>query len=160
VYNPKASAKFKIANSNGGKLMSLLRKLFGKKKQEETPAATPIDSPSSPEPLRIIEITPQELMSQLRNGNNPVVVDMRSQWEYQAGHIPGAINMFIQEIPTRFYELPKNKPLVFQCWHGNTSLDASSFLIQNGWSASNVASLRGGIAGWVQVHGQGSLEKE
>lgn len=143
--------------------MSLLKKLFGKKGQEERPGTVPPTAsppPSAPEPLRITEITPQELMSQFRNGNSPLVIDMRSQWEYQAGHIPGAINMFIQEIPARFNELPKNKPLVFQCWHGNTSLDASGFLIQNGWPASNVASLNGGIAGWVQVHGQGSLEKE
>ncbi len=143
--------------------MSFLKKLFGHQENEEAvPAAVP--APPSPqstsEPLRITEISPQELKAQLENGSNIVVVDMRSQWEYQAGHIPGAINMFIQEIPARFTELPKERPIVFQCWHGNTSLDASGFLIQNGWPASDVASLSGGIAGWVQTHGQESLVKD
>ena len=139
--------------------MSILKKLFGRKEKEEATAPPPTPKPT-PEPIRVTEISAQELQAQLKNGNNVVVVDMRSQWEYQAGHIPGAINMFIQEIPARFTELPKEKPIVFQCWHGNTSLDASGFLIQNGWSASDVASLSGGIAGWVQTHGQDSLVKD
>jgi rhodanese-related sulfurtransferase len=92
-----------------------------------------------------------------RNGHNLVVVDMRAPWEYQLGHIPGAKSMFIQEIPVRFHELPADAQVVFQCWHGNTSLDASAFLIQQGWSPDNVASLKGGMAGWVQTHGQESL---
>lgn len=142
--------------------MSLFKKLFGKKQEEE--AAAPIPTSSAPPtprpmPLRIREITPFDLKAVLESGNNLVVVDMRSQWEYQAGHIPGAINIFIQEIPTRFTELSADANIVFQCWHGNTSLDASAFLIQQGWSESNVASLDGGIAGWVQTHGQESLEK-
>jgi rhodanese-related sulfurtransferase len=139
--------------------MSILKKLFGHKEKEEATAPPPTPKPT-PEPIRVTEISAQELQAQLKNGNNVVVVDMRSQWEYQAGHIPGAINMFIQEIPARFTELPKDKPIVFQCWHGNTSLDASGFLIQNGWAASDVASLNGGIAGWVQTHGQDSLVKD
>ena len=144
--------------------MGFLNKLFGRRQNEEEIAPQFETSPSepepAPEPIRITEISPQALQAQLQNGNNVVVVDMRSQWEYQAGHIPGAINMFIQEIPARFSELPRDTNIVFQCWHGNTSLDASGFLIQNGWPASNVASLSGGMAGWVQTCGQESLAKE
>lgn len=145
--------------------MSLFKKLFGKKHNEEGAVPPPSQSPppSTPasKPLQIREITPNTLKSQLDNGsvNNLIVVDMRAQWEYQAGHIPGAINMFIQEIPARFKELPKDGNIVFQCWHGNTSLDASAFLIQQGWPEPNVASLSGGMAGWVQVHGQESLTR-
>ena len=146
--------------------MSFLKKLFGRTDKKEAAALAPTPAPPraepepQPEPPRITEISRQELQTQLNNGNNPLVVDMRSQWEYHAGHIPGAINMFIQEIPARFQELPKDRPVVFQCWHGNTSLGASAFLIEQGWPASNVASLSGGMAGWVQVHGQESLDKE
>jgi rhodanese-related sulfurtransferase len=39
-------------------------------------------------------------------------------------------------------------------------LQASAFLIENGWSAERVASLSGGIAGWVQAHGLESLVAE
>ncbi len=133
--------------------MGLLKKLFGGK--EEEPVAPPPPPAPEPEPIRINEITPHELKARLDNGD--VVVDMRQDWEYQYGHIPGAIHMFINEIPIRFNELPQDKEIVFQCWHGNTSLGASAFLIERGWPAERVASLSGGIAGWVQAHGQKAL---
>jgi rhodanese-related sulfurtransferase len=143
--------------------MGLLKKLFGGKEKKEAaepaPAAPPEPEPE-PEPLRINEVSPHELKARLDNGDNLIVVDMRQPWEYQSGHIPGAMPMFINEIPARMNELPKDTDVVFQCWHGNTSLQASAFLIENGWSAERVASLSGGIAGWVQAHGLESLVAE
>lgn len=140
--------------------MSFLKKLFGREEQQAEAPPPPAYQPEPPPPpLRVTEISPQELKTQLDNGHNVLVVDMRSPGEYQAGHIPGAINMFVQTIPARLNELPQDRPIIFQCWHGHTSLDASAFLIQNGWPAANVASLSGGMAGWVQVHGPGSLVK-
>lgn len=105
----------------------------------------------------INEISPQDLKVRLDNGDEVMVVDMRQAWEYQHGHIPGATHMFVNEILGRLNELPKDKDIVFQCWHGNTSLQAAAYLIENGWSAERVASLEGGIAGWVQMNGQDSL---
>ncbi|HMQ53300.1 MAG TPA: rhodanese-like domain-containing protein [Anaerolineae bacterium] len=114
---------------------------------------------ADPEPIHVREISPDDLKARLENGDDLIVVDMRQAWEYQAGHIPGALHMFIQDIPYRFKELPQDTEIVFQCWHGNTSLQASAFLIDNGWSGERIASLSGGIAGWVQAHGMGSLEQ-
>ena len=147
--------------------MSLIKKLFGK---SEPPVAEPSSVPepeSDPEPssqpesepMKINEILPDQLQTRLQNGDDLIVVDMRQGWEYHAGHIPGALHMFIQEIPYRMNELPKDIDVVFQCWHGNTSLDASAFLIQNGWSPDRVSSLSGGMAGWVNTFGVESLEK-
>jgi rhodanese-related sulfurtransferase len=138
--------------------MGLLKKLFGSKKEEprQPTPVRPAPEPE-PEPIRINEITPHELKARLDNGDDLVVVDMRQHWEYQHGHIPGAVHMFINEIPARFSELPQDKDIVFQCWQGNTSLGASAFLIERGWPAQRVASLSGGMAGWVQAHGQKAL---
>lgn len=143
--------------------MGLLKKLFGGKEKEEAAEPTraaPLEPEPEPEPLRINEVSPHELKARLDNGDNLIVVDMRQPWEYQSGHIPGARPMFVNEIPARMNELPKDADIVFQCWHGNTSLQASAFLIDNGWSAERVASLSGGIAGWVQAHGLESLVAE
>ena len=105
----------------------------------------------------IAEISPQDLQERLDQGDNVTVVDLRQPWEYQAGHIPSAMNIFIQDIPARLQDLPQDTDLVFQCWHGVTSLDVAGFVIQNGWPASSVVSLSGGMAGWVDAHGTGSL---
>ncbi len=142
--------------------MSFLKKLFGGQEKIEEPAARqPAPAPEpEPEPIQINQIDPYQLKERLDNGDSLIVVDMRQGWEYQAGHIPGATHMFIQEIPARFNELPKDRDIVFQCWHGNTSLDASGFLIQNGWDAGKVFSLSGGIAGWTSTFGMEGLVRD
>jgi rhodanese-related sulfurtransferase len=143
--------------------MSLFKKLFGRHQKEEgverTPAPPPEPEPEAG-PIQINEISPKALSARLNNGDDLIVVDMRQAWEYQAGHIPGAKHIFIHDIPYRMNELPQDVDIVFQCWHGNTSLNASAFLIENGWPASRVASLSGGIAGWIETHGSESLVKD
>lgn len=107
--------------------------------------------------MYIHEVSPQDLQTRLENGDAVTVVDLRQPWEYNAGHIPGAVHIFIQDIPARFRELPQDTELIFQCWHGVTSLDVAGFMIQQGWSATSVSSLMGGMAGWVETHGPESL---
>jgi rhodanese-related sulfurtransferase len=145
--------------------MGFLKKFFGGRDDEEKPTVEPPPAPApppepEPEPIQVYEISPDQLMARLDNGDELMVVDMRQGWEYQSGHIPGAKHIFIQEIPARLDELPQDMDIVFQCWHGNTSLNASAFLIQNGWDASRVFSLSGGIAGWVETHGQEGLVQD
>jgi hypothetical protein len=36
-------------------------------------------------------------------------------------------------------------------------MDAAGFAMQNGWAAESVSSLNGGMAGWVETHGQDAL---
>ena len=110
------------------------------------------------EPSSITEVSPEQLKTRLERGDDVVVVDLRQAWEYHAGHIPGAVSLFIEEVPMRLTELPTDVDIVFQCWRGHTSLDVAAYLIQQGWSPSHIASLNGGIAGWVQIHGVAALE--
>jgi rhodanese-related sulfurtransferase len=109
--------------------------------------------------MMITEISPQELQARLQREDAVVVVDLRHPSEYRAGHIPGALSLFIEEIPVRSKELPQDTDIVFQCWHGHTSLDVAAYVIQQGWSASRIASLSGGMAGWVQTYGAAGLER-
>lgn len=141
--------------------MSFFKKIFGSKDEDSAgrDATPPAPQPAEPEPVKITEISPEQLKARLDNGDELVVVDLRQAWEYHAGHIPGAINIFLQQVPVRANELPRDKPIVLQCWHGFTSLDAAGYLIQNGWPAANIASLSGGMAGWVQSLGPDALEK-
>ena len=149
--------------------MGFLNKLFGKKEniitedvveEKQTMSTPPVSPPPEPEPLQINEVTPDELKARIDNGDDIVVVDMRQAWEYTSGHIPGATHIFIQEIPQHLAELPKDKDIIFQCWSGNTSLQASGFLIENGWDADKVFSLIGGIGGWSTTFGPEGLVKD
>lgn len=147
--------------------MGLLQKLFGRGKKESAPAtpaqAAPPPKPTpEPEPeeamLEIKETMIHELNDSLEKGQDVVVVDLRQPWEYAQGHIPGAISIPMMQFMERHEEIPKDKPVVVQCYHGFTSLDASGFLITQGWSAENVSSLNGGITGWIQTYGIDALE--
>jgi len=110
------------------------------------------------EPMSITEVSPEQLKARLDRGDDVVVVDLRQGWEYHAGHIPGAFSLFIEEVLRRLSELPTDVDIVLQCWHGHTSLDVATYMIQQGWRASRIASLSGGIAGWVHTHGVTALE--
>ena len=112
------------------------------------------------ESLQINEVSVTDLKQRLDAGDDIIVVDMRQDWEYNAGHIPGATHMFVQEIPARVNELPKDKDIVFQCWSGNTSLQACAFLIQQGWDGDRLASLAGGIAGWADAYGPEGMTQD
>lgn len=58
----------------------------------------------------------------------------------------GGIHIPLDELETRFEELPRDKkPLIVYCHHGVRSLHATQFLKYHGFDA---LSLRGGIEEW------------
>lgn len=61
-----------------------------------------------------------ELLEQIKKGQAPTVVDVRSGGEYQAGHVPGAINIpFWAAFGTdKLDAVDKSKVLVLYCEHG------------------------------------------
>jgi rhodanese-related sulfurtransferase len=141
--------------------MSIFKKFLGKQDQSEAKApASPPPSPPEPEPLLIQEIQADDLKNRLEAGEGLTVIDLRQSWEYTGGHIPGAISLPIMELPRRRDEVPKDRLVVMQCYHGISSLDAAGYLIENGWEADKIISLAGGMSGWAMTHGIDSLEKE
>ena len=56
----------------------------------------------------------RELMDRARRGL-VVVLDVRPAEEYAAGHVPGAVNIPIDELPRRLRELPRSKHIVAYC---------------------------------------------
>jgi hydroxyacylglutathione hydrolase len=73
------------------------------------------------------------------------LVDVRSPREWRAGHIDGAINIPVGEIPARARELAANGPVVTICEGGYRSSLAASLLALEGAAVSNVA---GGMAAY------------
>lgn len=90
----------------------------------------------------------KELARQLKSKTPPCVVDVRSGFEFRAGHIPGAIHAPALKILLRLAPLPKVKQeqLVVTCEHGPRAQLAKSFLALAGYR--NVELLDGHMAGW------------
>lgn len=61
------------------------------------------------------ELTKDELWERLQRKDKLVVLDVRPQEEYKAGHIPGAVSIPLDELRKRVKELPKSKQIVAYC---------------------------------------------
>lgn len=78
-----------------------------------------------------------------------VILDVREDHEYQAGHIPGATLVPLGQIPSRLDEIPKDKTVIAVCRSGNRSNQATNFLRQQGFE--NVHNMTGGMNGWSRA---------
>jgi NADPH-dependent 2,4-dienoyl-CoA reductase/sulfur reductase-like enzyme/rhodanese-related sulfurtransferase len=69
----------------------------------------------------------------------PFLLDVRTQAEFAAGHIPGAVNIPIDELRARLGELPATRRLAVYCQVGQRGYLAVRLLQQAGFDAVNLA---------------------
>lgn len=93
-------------------------------------------------------ITRDELLRQLMTEKPPLVVDVRSQGEYNRDHVPGAVHIPFYSIGSGLKELgyPKSDPVVLYCEHGPRSGIAGISLFLSGYD--HLYSLEGNMKGW------------
>ena len=97
-------------------------------------------------------MTAPELAAKLADPaqEQPLLLDVRENWEFETCHIAGSTQIPMHLIPLRAGELPDEREIVCICHHGARSMQVASFLERNGFE--NVTNLTGGIHAWaVQV---------
>lgn len=72
-------------------------------------------------------------------GADGVILDTRTDFEYERGHIDGAMHIPLDSIRERMSELPKDKTIYVHCQSGLRSYIACRILSQNGYDCRNVA---------------------
>ena len=75
--------------------------------------------------------------------NKEFLLDVREEYEYQDGHIKGAINLPLREILEKKDILPKDKDIYVYCRSGHRSADAVNFLKSLGFE--KVHNIEGGF---------------
>jgi hydroxyacylglutathione hydrolase len=101
-----------------------------------------------PELVHGIErITAVALAEQLGGGRRPVIVDVRSDKEWSAGHIADSRNVPLNHLRERLGEIPLDKTVVVHCEGGYRSAIAASVLAQAG--RTNIFDLVGGFKAWT-----------
>jgi rhodanese-related sulfurtransferase len=84
-------------------------------------------------------------------GEPVLLVDVRGSEEFASppGHLPGAVNIPLPELPARMAEVTaQSRPIVLVCKTDRRSAKAAETLLAAG--VADVAVLRGGTDGWHQ----------
>lgn len=89
------------------------------------------------------DTSPEKARALVANGAR--LVDVRTPEEFAAGHLEGAINIPVGEVPARLAEFgPKGEPIVVYCRSGARSSRAQKALKE---------------AGYTQVHNLGAMSR-
>ncbi|HXE75035.1 MAG TPA: rhodanese-like domain-containing protein [Candidatus Xenobia bacterium] len=92
-------------------------------------------------------VSARELDAQWRARRNEMtVLDVRTDGEWMAGHIDGALHIPVGHVLARLAEVPRGKPLAVVCGSGYRGSIVGSLLQREGFE--NVSNLVGGMGAW------------
>ncbi len=92
-------------------------------------------------------VTAQALARLRSQADAPLVLDVRSEKEWSAGHIAGSINIPLSHLRERMGEVPSDRQIAVHCEGGYRSAIAASVLVQAG--RKYVLDLVGGYKAWL-----------
>lgn len=108
-------------------------------------AEAPVDDVAVGE-LDLADTIDVQTVSSVKDRSDVFVIDVREQWEYDEGHIPGVTLIPMGEVANRLAEIPTDKEVIVTCRSGNRSGQVTDFLRQQGFD--NVHNMEGGIVAW------------
>ena len=76
------------------------------------------------------------------------LLDVREDYEWEAGHAEGALHIPMDQLPSRLGELDPDEDLLVVCRTGGRSARVTAWLVAHGYSAMNVA---GGMDAWTEA---------
>lgn len=97
------------------------------------------------------EVSVEEL-DVLRRDGSVRVLDVREDWEFVRGHVPGAIHVPLGQLAGRVEQLPRDRRILVICASGHRSRSAADLLLGRGFEGA--ASVRGGTGAWARAGGR------
>jgi phage shock protein E len=95
------------------------------------------------------DITARAYNSDFVKGKQPhALIDVRTPGEYAQGHVPGAVNIPLNELDRRISEVPSDKPVIVICASGNRSQAGATKIKKSG--IEKVYNVQGGTLGWMR----------
>ncbi|KRM93122.1 rhodanese-like domain-containing protein [Lentilactobacillus senioris] len=92
-------------------------------------------------------ITTNELAIKMQ-ASNLKLIDVREDYEFDEGHVPGALNLPLSQLLSDYQQLDTATPYYLICRSGARSANAATFLTQQGYQVTNVT---GGMLAWNGV---------
>ena len=93
-------------------------------------------------------LSPVELQQKLSVPGAPLVIDVRKPAEFGAAHVPGAVNIPLDEIEKRLDEFRSDNGVLIYCINGARTRQAEPLLFSNG--IDNVYHLEGAFQAWIR----------
>ncbi|MCG9894329.1 MAG: rhodanese-like domain-containing protein [Fimbriimonadaceae bacterium] len=94
------------------------------------------------------KIAVESLAKRLESGDRLQLIDVRSPGEFAAGHIPGAVNMPMEEVEARVLDMHGHDPVVLVCQSGNRACMTFDVLSAQ---RDDLMVLEGGTSAWQQA---------
>lgn len=96
-------------------------------------------------PQTVPTVSVSDVTEQLPEGQ--ILLDVREDDEWAAGHSPSALHLPMGELTERLGELPQDADVFVICRSGGRSARVTAYLNANGWDAVNIA---GGMTAWAR----------
>jgi molybdopterin/thiamine biosynthesis adenylyltransferase/rhodanese-related sulfurtransferase len=103
--------------------------------------------PAAPEGVRRLSAGALRDLLSAAKGETPPLIDVREVHEFRAGHLEGAINIPVGQLPQRLAEIPSSGAPVFMCRSGGRSMAACQIALRAG--IRSPANLEGGLLAWA-----------
>jgi hydroxyacylglutathione hydrolase len=100
--------------------------------------------------LQTREIDAATFIKEMQDAN-AFVLDVRRASEYEAGHVPGSLNVAHTRLLAHLGEVPGGRPLLVHCQGGVRSAFATSLLERAGFTPTNIA---GGFGAYQKAGGE------
>ena len=98
-------------------------------------------------PTGIDEVTAKELKEELDQGQDPYILDVRNQVEYDISRIEGSHLIPLDQLLNRLHELDSARDIVAHCRTGARSAKAIEMLQEAGFR--KLRNLKGGVLAWA-----------
>ena len=92
-------------------------------------------------------LTPAELLEKLDGPRAPLMVDLRKPVEFGVAHVPGAVNIPLEELEARIEELRYEHGVLIYCINGARTRQAEPVVYAAG--IDKVFHLKGSLQGWI-----------
>ncbi len=102
----------------------------------------------SPEKVQYTDISVQQAKEMIDKGE-VFILDVRTQEEYDAGHIRNSTLIPVQDLSKRLNEVPRDRKILVYCRTGSRSTSASEILVNNGFT--QIYNMKGGITEWTKA---------
>lgn len=97
-------------------------------------------------PIGLKDMDPDQLERRMASSPQPVLIDVRTEYEYKSGHIGGAQPHPFGKESQLIQKLDKTTPLILLCKTGHRSQAAAQVFLENGFQ--DISHLAGGMDRW------------